>query len=173
MKKTLIILVLLLVGFPIPSFAIEYQHKFSEFMCTFAENEYVDTIKIYDFEYQKDYSDEKFTKETNNNFGVYPGNMVKNKCRYDLHNEVNATGLHCFTSVDYDLINVFLPYNVRRYASLLTIFPDESATIYTTKNSNIPFNKFIDNQDYSKGFTREFNNFALITLDVGKCVGSN
>ena len=53
MKKTLIIPVLLLVGFSIPSFAIEYQHKFSEFMCTFAENEYVDTIKIYDFEYQK------------------------------------------------------------------------------------------------------------------------
>ena len=138
MKKTLIILVLLLVGFSIPSFAIEYQHKFSEFECTFEEEK--STIKIYNFEYQKDYSDEKFTKETNNNFGVYPGNMVKNKCRYDLHNEVNAIGLYCFTSVDYDLINVFLPYNVRRYASLLTIFPDASATIYTTKNSNIPFN---------------------------------
>ena len=53
MKTFLTLFVLLLVGFSIPSFANEYQHKFSEFMCTFAENEYVDTIKIYDFEYQK------------------------------------------------------------------------------------------------------------------------
>ena len=170
MKKTLIILVLLLVGFSIPSFAIEYQHKFSEFMCTFAENEYEYSIKIYNFEYQIDYSDEKFEGEVKNNFGIYAGNMNKNKCQYDIQNYI---GLSCFTSVDYDLINVFLPFNIRRHASLITIFPDESATIYTTKNGNIPFDKFVDNQDFSKGLTREFDEFALITLDVGKCVGSN
>ena len=173
MKKPLIILVLLLVGFSIPSFANEYQHKFSEFMCTFAENEYVDTIKIYDFEYQKYYSDEKFTKETNNNFGVYPGNMVNNKCKYDLKLYSHYIGLSCFTSIDYDLINIFLPFMGRRETSLLTIYPSEFATIYYSRDSNIPFNKFIDEKNLSKGYTEAFEQFALTSLETGNCIGSN
>ncbi len=172
--KKLIIFVLLLVGFSIPSIAIEYQHQFSEFMCNIGEekgNQF--TIKIYDFEYQKDFSDEKFTEEINNNVGVYPGNMVNNKCKYDLKLYSHYIGLSCFTSIDYDLINIFLPFMGRRETSLLTIYPSEFATIYYSRDSNIPFNKFIDEKNLSKGYTEAFEQFALTSLETGNCIGSN
>ena len=120
-----------------------------------------------------DFSDEKFTEEINNNVGVYPGNMVNNKCKYDLKLYSHYIGLSCFTSIDYDLINIFLPFMGRRETSLLTIYPSEFATIYYSRDSNIPFNKFIDEKNLSKGYTEAFEQFALTSLETGNCIGSN
>ena len=96
--------------------------------------------------------------------------MKNNSCKYDLNSIKN---LSCWTSVGYDLINIFLPFNGRRHASLITIFPDESALIYKTKNSNVTIDKFKDKNNLSKGFSQEFEFFALKSLNTGTCIGTN
>jgi len=166
--------IILLFFLLIPSFSVasKYQHQFSNFVCKFEENnsDSYFKIEIYDFEYQKNFDDELFSKDINKNLGVYSGNMINNSCKYDTD---RFTNLNCWTSVGYDLINIFLPYNGRRHASLITIFPDESALIYKTKNSNVPFDKFKDKNNLSKGFSQEFEFFALGSLNTGACIGTN
>lgn len=182
MKKLLALLLLI----PSLSFANKYQHKFSHFICEFGEknfgqlnNDMSFKIKIYDFEYQDNFDEETFFRDINKfdgqglvdkNYGLYSGNMGNNSCKYDLETKKN---LNCWTSIGYDLINVFLPHNGRRVSSLITIFPDESALIYKSQNSNVPFSKYKDAENPSKGTSLEFKMSSLLSLHTGVCLGTN